>query len=150
MFGKLSGSLISLKSDGALDVADIEKDSVDANPDVSGIATRNGNSVDIILWNYHDEDVAAPDAKVNLTVANLPGKTIHLTRYVMDAHNSNAYAAWLAMGSPEHLTPAQMAALQKASVLAITEKETLHQADGSLAIAETLPRQAVALYHLAW
>jgi xylan 1,4-beta-xylosidase len=150
MFGMLSGSLISLKSGGALEVGDIVKDSVAANPDISGIATRGANSVDIILWNYHDEDVAAPEAKIALNIDHLPGKSVHLTRYAMDDHNSNAYAAWIAMGSPQHLKPAQMAALQKASRLAVVDKQTLRLADGSVAIAGALPRQAVVLYRLTW
>ncbi len=134
MFGKLSGSLLSLTSNGAQEVADIEKNSVPGDPDISGIATRNGNSVGIVVWNYHDEDVTAPDAKVALVLAHVPGKTVHVTRFVMDAHHSNAYAAWLAMGSPQHVTPEQMTALQKTSGLEAVEKRTLHHTDGPLDI----------------
>ena len=150
MFGKLSGSLISLTSNGAQEVADIEKNSVPGDPDISGIATKSGNSVGIILWNYHDEDVTALDAKVALVIANVPGKTVHVTRFLMDAHHSNAYAAWLAMGSPQHVTPQQMATLQKASGLEVVEKQTLHRTDGPLTLTALLPRQAVELVQLSW
>ena len=150
MFGKLSGSLISLTSNGAQDVADIEKDSVDADPDISGIATRGSNSIDIILWNYHDEDVAAPDAKVTMAIANVPGKTIHVKRTVMDAHHSNAYAAWLAMGSPEHVSPEQMAALQKASGPETVDLPTVRKTSGPIKMSLLLPRQAVVLYQFTF
>ena len=150
MFGKLSGSLISLTSSGAVPVKDILQNSVTNAPDVDGIATRNGNSVDIILWNYHDEDVPAPEAKVELSIANLPAQTIRLTRYLMDSEHSNAYAVWLKMGSPQKPTGQQIAAMQKTSGLEAVETQTLQQGDGPLMITTALPRQAVSLYHLEW
>ncbi len=150
MFGKLAGQQISLTSSAAQDVADIEKDSVAGNPDISGVATRNGNSISVILWNYHDEDVEAAEAKVALSVLNVPGKVVHITRYVMDAHHSNAYAAWLAMGSPQHVSPEQMAALQKAGALEATELPAVKKTSGPVTIHAVLPRQAVVLYQLSW
>jgi len=150
MFGKLSGSLIALTSNGAQEVTDIEKDSVAADPDINGIATRGSNSLDIILWNYHDEDVGAPDAKVAMVIANVPGKVVHVKRTVMDAHHSNAYAAWLALGSPEHLSPDQLAALQKASGLETVEMPTVRKTSGPVKMNLLLPRQAVVLYELSW
>ena len=150
MFGKLSGSLVSLTSNGAQDVADIEKDSVGADPDISGIATRGSNSVDILLWNYHDEDVAAPDAKVAMRVANVPGKVIHVEKFVMDAHHSNAHAAWLGMGSPEHVSAEQMAVLQRASGLESVELPTVRKTSGPVILNGLLARQAVVFYRLSW
>ncbi len=150
MFGKLSGSLLSLTSSAAQEIEDIEKDSVAGNPDISGIATRNGNSIGVILWNYHDEDVAAAEAKVELSIQNVPGKVVHIAKYVMDAHHSNSYSVWLAMGSPPHLTPEQLASLQKAGGLEAGEKQTVHRTSGPVTIHSLLPRQSVVLYELTW
>jgi xylan 1,4-beta-xylosidase len=150
MFGKLSGSQIALTSSAAQEIGDIEKDSVGGNPDITGIATRNGNSVGVILWNYHDEDLPDAEAKVTLSIQNVPGKTVHITRYAMDAHHSNAYSAWQAMGSPEHLSPEQLATLQKAGGLEAGEKQTVHRTSGPVAISTVLARQAVVLYEVTW
>jgi xylan 1,4-beta-xylosidase len=150
MFGMLSGSLVELTSSGAIPVADIARSSVAAAPDIDGIATRTANSLDILLWNYHDEDIPAPDAGITLTIAGLPSAPIHLTRYTMDAHHSNAYAAWLEMGSPQHPTPAQLATLEKSSGLQQTADGVTRKSDSPMALTTKLPRQAVMLFHLSW
>jgi xylan 1,4-beta-xylosidase len=147
MFGKLGGALVSLTSSGAVPVADIVKSSVTAAPDIDGIATRSGNSLDILLWNYHDEDVLAPDAQVELSIAGIPANSVKVTRYLMDAQHSNAYAVWLKMGSPQSPSAGQIAAMQKASGLEVVEQTALH---GPLTIHLALARQAVTLYTLEW
>jgi xylan 1,4-beta-xylosidase len=151
MFGKLSGSLVSLTSSGSIPVADIIQSSVTTAPDIDGIATRNVNSMDILLWNYHDEDVSTPIANVELSIAHVPGKVIHVDRFLMDAEHGNAYSAWLKMGSPEHLAPTQLNNL-RVLVLAgkAEDRNEVKSSDAPLKLSLTLQRQAVTLYHLTW
>ena len=150
MFGMLSGSLVSLSSSGAIPVGDIEKTSVGAASDINGIATRNGDSLDILLWNYHDEDVPASAAEVTVTVTGLPSKGVHITRFLMDSEHSNAYAAWLKMGSPANPTPAQMSELKAASTLDVSNGMTADVKGGGWTFSAKLQRQAVTLYQLTW
>lgn len=149
MFGKLSGSLVSLTSTGSVPVGDITKASVTGAPDINGIATRTAHSLDILLWNYHDEDVPAPPADVVLSIAGLPGRGVRVKRYVVDQDHANAYTVWLKMGSPNMPTPDQIAQLQAASELQEDGKVVRMDAPG-FALSTTLPRQAVALYRLSW
>jgi xylan 1,4-beta-xylosidase len=150
MFGMLRGSLVALNSSGAVPVEDIAKTSVTAAPDIDGIATRNGQSVDILVWNYHDEDVASPAADVNITVSGLPSRGVHVQRSVMDNGHSNAYAVWLKMGSPASPTAAQMQELRAASGLEKPVNVTASAVATGWTISGTLPRQSVVLYHLSW
>jgi hypothetical protein len=73
LMGKLSGEWIETESDGALPLEDVVTHSVTGNADVNAVATRHGKEVDVLVWNYHDADVAAPDAQVQLEVDGLQG-----------------------------------------------------------------------------
>ncbi len=150
MFGMLHGTLLPVTSSGAVPVQEIIGHSVTGAPDVNGLATRSGNSVDVIVWNYHDEDVAAPPSEVSLEVKGLPGKQVAATEYRMDGDHSNAYSAWLKMGSPQQPTAAQVAEMESAARLAVLRKASVTLTHGAADWKLTLPRQGVSLVHLAW
>ena len=78
----------------------------------------------MIAWHYHDDDVAGPEAAVQLTVAGLPAaaRQVRLTHYRIDEEHSNAYAAWKRMGSPIAPTRQQYDELEAASRLALLEE----------------------------
>ena len=107
-----------------------------------------------MVWHYHDDDVAGPDAAVSLAIAGLPAglKEAKLTHYRIDQQHSNSYAEWLRLGSPAAPNAAQYAQLEKASALT-----ALTGAPGKVAIANgqavldfALPRQGVSLVVLSW
>ena len=151
MFGKLSGSLVELKSSAAVPVDEIAKSSVTVAPDINGIATRNGNSLDILLWNYHDEDIAAPDATIALEVAGIPATSIHVTRTIVDANHANAHAAWFSMNSPQRLTPTQLESVREAGRLKSISDPPIHKlSDEPISLVVTAARQGVILIHLSW
>jgi len=150
MFGRLHGELLPLVSSGAVSEEEVEKHSVLGAPDLNGVATRDGRSVDVIVWNYHDEDVAAAPAEVELEVAGVAAKRVRVTEYRMDRDHSNAYTAWLKMGSPQAPTAAQVEELRKASELAVLRESKLGVKAGAVEWKMTLPRQAVSLVHIAW
>jgi xylan 1,4-beta-xylosidase len=74
-----------------------------------------------------------------------------MTQYRIDQDHSNAYAAWIRMGSPAAPTDAQRTALQQAGQLqTIAEAVPTKVVDGAARIAFTLPRQGVSLVVLTW
>jgi xylan 1,4-beta-xylosidase len=107
--------------------------------------------MEILVWNYHDDDVAAPPAAVMMTIDGLsPGRPT-ITQYRVDDRHSNAYEAWKAMGSPQSLTSAQRRALEKAGQLESIGTPARQAIDrGRLTIDVSLPRQGVALFTIAY
>ena len=150
MFAMIRGTMIAAVSDHQIPLDDMMRAGVRGAPDVGSIAARDGNRIAILVWHYHDDDVAGPDAQVHLDLTHLPrafAKGARLTQFRVDRDHSNAYAAWLAMGSPEAPNDAQRAALLKAAQLAKTtpDDQPIKVARGAAALDLTLPRQGVAL-----
>jgi xylan 1,4-beta-xylosidase len=147
--GKPGAAWVATESSGALPLARVLADSVTGAPDVNAVATRNGGEVDVLLWNYHDADVAAPAAQVHLAVDGLRGKAAIAAEFRMDAEHSNAYRVWQQMGSPAHPTAEQTAQLQKAAALEQTVPDhSIAVHAGKTDLDLTLPRQAVVLVRL--
>jgi xylan 1,4-beta-xylosidase len=154
MMGMLGGggagaSWLATESGGGLPFSDVVENSVVGADDVNAVATRNGHEIDVLLWNYHDVDVAASPTKVHLAVDGLHGGSVMASEFSMDATHSNAYAAWQQMGSPAHPTPEQVEQLQKAGSL--EETVTGHSIAAQRGKAEldlTIPRQGVMLIRL--
>jgi xylan 1,4-beta-xylosidase len=140
---------VQAESSGSLPLAHILAESVAGPADISAAATRNGREVDILLWNYHDVDLLAPDAQIHLTVDGLDGSSAQVSEFRMDQTHSNAYRVWQQMGSPAHPTPEQMQQLTKAGALAETiagQPIALRNGAGELDLA--LPRQGVSLVRI--
>jgi xylan 1,4-beta-xylosidase len=151
MMGKLGGGRpgaqwLATESSGAQPIDRILTDSVAVNPDVNAVATRNGKEVDVLVWNYHDADVQAPEEAIHLAIDGLLGKRADSEEFRMDEMHGNAYLAWQQMGSPAHPSADQVRQLQEAGQLA--QSQPLHRIpvrDGRAAIDLELPRQGVAL-----
>ena len=106
-----------------------------------------------MVWNYHDDDLAAPDAAVRVTLNGIPAgvKKVRLKHYRIDESHSNAYTAWKKMGSPQAPTAGQYAELKAAGQLQmLAPAKWVNVAQGKAAIEITLPRQAVSLLRLKW
>ena len=87
-------------------------------------------------------------ADVTLSLAGLPiaDGEAHITQYRIDADHSNAYTAWLRMGSPPEPTAEQYAVLEKAGRLAtLGPAETINVAASAATLRFCLPRQGVSL-----
>jgi xylan 1,4-beta-xylosidase len=157
MMGMLGGQWVETESSGAASLDDIVQESVVGSPDVNAVATSrseahgNGRELDILLWNYHDDDVPAAEAAIQLKVDGLTATHVDVEGFRMDAGHSNAYAVWQRMGSPAQPTPAQQHELEAAG--ALEQMQGPHRApveNGSPAISMMLPRQGVALIRLRW
>jgi len=153
MAGLMSGNRVSTTSAGQVSLDDILKDGVRQQADIDAFATKGDHDAAIMLWNYHDDDIPADGAKVQVTVSGIPaGVTrVLLEHYRIDATHSNAYTAWKRMGSPQNPTAEQYAALQAAGQLELlSSPEWLDVDGGKVSIASELPRQATSLMHLKW
>jgi xylan 1,4-beta-xylosidase len=104
------------------------------------------------MWNYHDDDVPAPDAQIQLSVAGLPAGRATVTHYRIDETHSNSYSAWQKMGSPQEPTPQQYAALERASELQQLNaaKQVAIGSDGRINETFSLPRKSVSLVKVDW
>jgi xylan 1,4-beta-xylosidase len=150
MMGMMGGQTLSVTSSGALPVDDLLTESVRGTPDVSAVATRAKDHVDVLLWNYHDDDVAASPAEFSLAVDGLSSRKVSVQSFLMDAEHSNAYAAWLKMGSPAQPSAQQFIVLQKAATLEALKELPVKVQDGQAKVDVKLERQGVMLVRFAW
>src|SRR5262245_25929219 len=62
MFSKMRGRRIAAESDGAIALEEILRSGVRERPDVAALASLDQRQLAVLLWHYHDDDVAGPDA----------------------------------------------------------------------------------------
>jgi xylan 1,4-beta-xylosidase len=143
---KSGAEWIATESSADRPVPDLLERSVTGLPDVNAGATRNGNEVDILLWNYHDADVPAPPAAIHLAIDGLHGSTVTASEFRMDATHSNAYQAWQQMGSPAHPSAEQLQQLEKAGSLEQSVADhAISVSEGAASIDFKIPRHGVVL-----
>jgi len=153
MAGMMGGERVATTSTGEVPLDEIVKTGIRQSPDVDAFATKAEHEAAVMVWNYHDDDVPAPDADVQMTVTGVPAgvKRVLLEHYRIDETHSNAYTAWKSMGSPQAPTAGQYAQLKAAGQLQLLmSPEWLDVTDGKVAIETALPRQAVSLLRLSW
>lgn len=148
MFSRMGGKRIEARSDAAVSLDDLMKDDVRGRPDVAALASLDDRQLTLLVWHYHDDDVAGPAADVAVSLRNLrfPNGTLKLTHYRIDAERSNAFAVWKRMGSPQNPTARQIAELERAGQLAaVGEPSDVALKSGELSLSFRLPRQGVSL-----
>jgi len=153
MFSRMGGTRLHTDSTASVSLADILKNGVRLQPDVSAIASRNGNQVAVLVWHYHDDDVPGPEAAVTLNLTGLPTGSHHarMEHFRIDGDHSNAFTAWQRLGSPASPTPSQYQALERAGQLArLTNPSQVTIQDGKAAVRFALPRQGVSLLAFHW
>lgn len=151
MYGKMGGKRVEVSGNQAYDYIRVRDSSVRREADINALASMEKKTASIMVWNYHDDDLPAPAASVELTIKGVPVKKVTFTHYRIDDKHSNSYEVWKAMGSPQNPTAEQIKALEKAGQLAIldTPKEVT-VTNGMAIISMTLPRQGVSLVQLTW
>ena len=106
MLGLMKGDRVSVDSSASLPLDEVRDKSVRAARRRRA-CNADARSASVLVWHYHDDDVNGTPADVVLNVAGITSATATLTHYRVDQDHSNAYTAWLRMGSPE--TPASAA-----------------------------------------
>ena len=147
MFAFMRGKQLPAKSSQQVSLDDILANGVGGAPDVGVMATRNDESLAIMVWHYHDDDVAGPDAAVSLSIAGARRAGSAVAHYRIDEHHSNSYAAWRRLGAPIAPDKAAYDTLRAAGQLGrLEDGATQVQKSGdSLRISFVLPRQGVSL-----
>jgi xylan 1,4-beta-xylosidase len=148
MLSKMSGEQLAVESDAAVSLDDMIRRGVREKPDVSAFASRDGDTLYVMVWHYHDDDLAGPAADVSLELSNLPAdaRSLDVKHFLIDASHSNAYTAWQKMGSPQSPTAEQYGELERAGQLANGDAiAPVAVSDGAATVKLTLPRQGVSL-----
>jgi xylan 1,4-beta-xylosidase len=151
MLGRMPGDRVTVESSGALPLNLVRDTGARERPDVNALASRSERTVSVLLWNYHDDDLPAPAAEVDLVVEGAQGRSVEVTHQRVDATHSNAYEAWKRMGSPQPPTRDQYRQLERAGQLqALEPSRRVKVEDGRVRLSFTLPRQAVSLVRMTW
>jgi len=153
MLGMMGRARVSAESTHAVALEEITRAGVRGAPDVGVLASRDRNRVAVLVWHYHDDDVAGPAADVKLDVARMPTATrrVLFHHYRVDGQHSNSYEAWKKMGRPQQPTAEQYAELERAARLELFEgPRWMNLEAGALASTFRLPRQGVSLLVWSW
>jgi xylan 1,4-beta-xylosidase len=153
MFGMLGDERVQATSSGALSTDDVVLNGVRARPDINAVATRRDHEIQILIWNYHDDDLPAPAAPIDLLIDGLPpdARKALSEHFRIDAHHSNAFTAWKEIGSPQSPSPIQYEQLQDAGRLQLLSSPAWISLDhGAAHLQFELPRQGLSLIRIAW
>ena len=153
MLGLLGNQRVRAISSAALATEGVVHSGVRALPDINAIATRKDREIEILVWNYHDDDVPVPATPVELEITGLPSTATRglLEHFRIDSDHSNAFTAWKEMGSPQSPSSSQYEQLQQAGQLQpLTSPARMEIQRRALHLHLTLPRQGLSLLRLAW
>ncbi|MBV9341678.1 MAG: beta-xylosidase, partial [Acidobacteria bacterium] len=153
MAGLMDGDLVRVDSSGAVPLDVLTSEGVKARSDVDALATRSEHKAAIMIWNYRDDDVDAPEANIHLQVSGLPSglDRVLVRHYRIDQDHSNAYTAWKRMGSPQNPSAEQYQQLERAGQLQLLNSPSwLNVSNGSADLGLALPLQALSLVEMSW
>ena len=148
MAGMMDGDRLAVESSARLPLERIEAEGVRSSADIDALGARGRDHLSLLIWNYHDDDIPAPTANVDVELTGLPGgdRRVLVHRYAIDETNSNAWAAWKKMGSPQQPTPEQYVQLQAAGQLQeAVSPRWMNVRQGALRLTLRLQRQGVCL-----
>jgi xylan 1,4-beta-xylosidase len=149
LLGRLAGTRLPLASSGARPLDDLLANGVRGEPDVDGLATLDGDAVQVLIWNYHDDLVTAAATPVHLTV-EVPasfGSAARVSHLRVDESHGDAYTVWVSQGMPSSPSADQIAALRAAMEPSslVPDRTVTVSASGSVTVDFELPRFGVSL-----
>ena len=151
MFGMMKGNRILAKNHSGFDSQNIIDKGVKDQADINAIASKQGNSVWVMVWNYHDLNTLTEDASINLNLKNITASKVQMKHYRVDNKFSNSFEKWKAMGKPQRVSSAQYAELEQSGHLQmLTSPQYLDSKNGNISLNFNLPRQGVSLIELTW
>jgi xylan 1,4-beta-xylosidase len=148
MLSRLDGQRVACASDSAVPLDEIVQRGVRGRPDVGALATRSASKFCLLVWHYHDDDVEGPDAAVEIGIKGISLDRSKSHHFRIDERHSNAFTAWLKIGSPQSPTPEQYAQLESAGRLATIPSPVVENGAEAARLKLLLPRKAVSL--LEW
>lgn len=153
MFGLLGTERVEVTSSGALATSEVVVKGVRGQPEINADATRSAHGLEILIWNYHDDDLPATPSSIDVAVSGLPVETKRawLEHFRIDSDHSNAFADWQKMGSPQPPSTSQFHSLEAAGQLQLLDSPSwIHLDHGTTHVQFVLPRQALSLIRLGW
>ena len=106
-------------------------------PDINAMACKDKNSVTILVWNYHDDDLPVPNSNIEIAITGLPATNVLVQEYRIDKEFSNSYEVWKKMGSPQKPIPEQITELEKAGQLKLFTSPEWIKANTNLTVKKT-------------
>jgi xylan 1,4-beta-xylosidase len=153
MLGLLGNERVKVTSSNGLATEDVVRAGVRTQPDINAIATRKDREIEILVWNYHDDDIPFPPAPIDLVINGLPATARRglLEHFRVDAGYSNAFTTWKDMGSLQSLSASEYERLQLAGQLQLLNSPAwIPIQQGALQLQFLLPRQGISLVRFAW
>jgi xylan 1,4-beta-xylosidase len=153
MLGLLGSERVKVTSSGALATEEVARDGVRDQPDINAIASRKDREIEVLVWNYHDDDVPFPDAPIDLVVTGLPKDATRglLEHFRIDRDHSNAFTTWKEMGSPQSPSESGYKRLEAAGQLQLLSSPAwVDMQQGGARLHFVLPRQGVSILRLVW
>jgi xylan 1,4-beta-xylosidase len=151
MFGIMKGKRVEVNSNRMYPLFSIRDSGVrKQTTDIGAIAAKDNRTATVMMWNYHDDDVAGETENVELQLKGIPSANVKLYEYRIDKDHSNSYETWKAMGSPQQPTKEQIAQLEKAGQLEQTGNKNEKVTNGTLQMNAPLPRQGIVFYKVQW
>jgi xylan 1,4-beta-xylosidase len=151
LLGGLRGVRLPVASSGAKPLDALLADGVRDRPDIDALAAMDGERIDVLVWNYHDDLVDAEPVPVSLEIA-VPvgfGGGALVTQTRADDVHGNAFAVWKSQGSPATPSAEQLEELRDAMEPVLVEPEHLVRATrGAVRVSLTLPRFGISLFTL--
>jgi len=151
MFGMMAGEIVEARSSGGIPLDDVLESGIRGGADVGAFATRDANTIAVMVWHYHDDDLPADAAQVDLSISGAPAERVLVRHYRVDGEHSNSYEVWKGMGSPQEPTGGQYRRLERAGQLQMTGSPQWRATEkDALRVQFELPRQGVSLLMLSW
>jgi len=153
MLGMLQGRRVAVTSTGALGLEKILEKGFRDKPDIDVLAVATEETVQALIWNYHDDMVKSEPAPVKLTVKapQNEAKRARIIHYRIDDTHSNAYTRWLELNSPQKPEPDVLAKLKAASELELLEPVRFCDVrNGKVELSFSLPRYGISLVEIRW
>ncbi len=148
IWSRMTGRRLPATSDGERPLDEMLKEGVRGRPDVAAIACRDGDTLRVMAWHYHDDDQPGPAADVTLTVADWKPGPAAPAHFRIDGDHSNAFTLWQRMGSPQAPTAEQRAELERRCGLEAGEPPAVRAEGDGLVVSFPLPRAGISL--LEW
>src|SRR5437588_594773 len=153
MLGLVGQTRLPVTGSAAIPAKEIEAKGVRGQPDLDAMAARKENEVEVLVVNYHDDDVPTDDAVVELTVKGLPATAgrVSVQQYRVDAKHSNSFTLWKQMGEPQEPTIEQYKRLEMAGRLeSAGPPEWVRVTDGAVHRRFSMPREGLSLFRFQW
>ena len=154
LFGLMTGRRLAATSTAAVAPEEVLEESIRGAADVGVRAARDGDTLTVLVWHYHDDDVPVEPQPVRLRLGGLPpeaARRVLVEHFRVDGEHSNPYPVWQAMGSPQELTEQQRRELEEASELDLLEPPYYATPRGdALALDLMLPRPSLSLLRIGW